>query len=86
MFNCLKLTNLNTNICAWKIFLIDDIPISPVPNYYEYWIFCIKVQYIAIRGVWDAVSEIFLHLHKFLSNLRKSYFAVSDFRIYALVC
>jgi len=85
MYNCLKLTSLNTNICDWKIFLIDYIPISPVPNYYEYRIFCTKFQYIAIRGVWDAVSEVFLHLHVFLANLWKSYFAVSEFSIYALV-
>jgi hypothetical protein len=36
MYSCLKLTSLNTNICDLKILLIGGIPVSPVPNYYEY--------------------------------------------------
>jgi hypothetical protein len=31
-----KAINLNTNVCDPRVFLIDDIPISPVLNHYEY--------------------------------------------------
>jgi len=30
---CLKVIDLDTNICDWNIFLIDDIPVSPVFNH-----------------------------------------------------
>jgi hypothetical protein len=38
---CMNVTNLNTNVCEWKIFLTELFPFLAVLKHYEYDVSCV---------------------------------------------
>ena len=79
MFKAVKLgmfirtfTNLNTNACDEKKFMLKIFSVLPVITHYEYQ-FCFHdmyftVVYVSVMGVSVAVHEIFVHMDIHLSN------------------